>query len=287
VMSEVLVASKNIDPGVPLAVDSVRWQAWPKTQTSPNFILKELQPDIAKAIADTIVRAPLVAGQPITDVNTVHANAAGFLAASIKPGMRAVGVVVNAQKSAGGFILPNDRVDVVLTRETPQQNGSVKDYVSYTVVRDVRVLAIDQTAKQEKGKDSVVGKTATLELTPTQTEVVVRSAEQGELSLALRSLGDSSGEPTTGASGSADPAPATAENTEKSAPAAPLVRSASASPRPSVVTVFRYGLSRGNESSAPVSKNSARGAEESANSVEPAEPAMPNVASATAEGVSQ
>ena len=285
-MSEVLVASKNLDPGVALAVDSVRWQMWPKADVTPNFVVKELQPDIGKAISGAIVRAPLVAGQPISDANIVHADIGGILAASIKPGMRAVGIVVNAQKSAGGFILPNDRVDVVLTREIPQANGGgVKDYVSYTVVRDVRVLAIDQTAKQEKGKDSVVGKTATLELTPTQTEAVVRSAEQGELSLALRGLGDSMEEPVTATPNAPESAPQVAEKSP--ATPAPVVRTASASPatRPSVVTVFRYGRKRDGEPGATVTKGSAPAPAQAAD--QPEDPTAINVASANAEGVSQ
>jgi pilus assembly protein CpaB len=191
--TDVLVASKDVTPGHVLDAASVRWEGWPKSSVSKDFITKETQPDIAKAITGVVVRAPLVPGQPITDANVVHAGAAGFLSATIAPGMRAIGVSVTAQTSAGGFILPNDRVDVVLTRELPTTGGA-KQYVSETFLNDVRVLAVDQTAHQDKDKDSVVGKTATLELTPDQAEQLAHAEQIGVLSLTLRALGDNSGE---------------------------------------------------------------------------------------------
>src|SRR5258705_7282976 len=116
-ITEVLVASKDIAPGHTLSVDLVRWEAWPKSSVSSTLITKEAQPDIGKAIEGAVVRAPLVSGQPITDASIVRAGAAGFLAATIKPGMRAIGMSVTAQTSAGGFILPHHRVDAVPSRQ--------------------------------------------------------------------------------------------------------------------------------------------------------------------------
>jgi pilus assembly protein CpaB len=189
VTTDVLVASKEVEPGHILDAASVRWEGWPKSSVSKAFITKETQPDIAKAVTGIVVRSPLVPGQPITDANVVHAGAAGFLAATIAPGMRAIGVSVTAQTSAGGFILPNDRVDVVLTHELPTTGGA-KQYQTLTILNDIRVLAVDQTAHQEKDKDSVVGKTATLELTPGQAELLAHAEQIGVLSLSLRALGD-------------------------------------------------------------------------------------------------
>jgi pilus assembly protein CpaB len=227
ITSDVLVAAKDIAPGHALSVDLVRWEAWPKSAVSSTLITKDAQPDMAKAVEGVVVRAPLVNGQPITDASIVRAGAAGFLAATIKPGMRAIGMSVTAQTSAGGFILPNDRVDVVLTRELPG-SANPKQYVSETILRDVRVLAVDQTAHQEKDQQSVVAKTATLEMSQDQAELIAHAEQSGVLSLTLRALGDSAGDPATGNAVRPRPARIAASNGEKNA-----------------VVVFRYGVLRG------------------------------------------
>jgi len=229
IITDVLVASRDIAPGHTLSVDLVRWEAWPKSAVSSTLITKDAQPDMGKAVEGAVVRAPLVTGQPITDASIVRAGAAGFLAATIKPGMRAIGMSVTAQTGAGGFILPNDRVDVVLTRELPG-SGNPKQYASETILRDVRVLAVDQTAHQEKDQQSVVAKTATLEMTPDQAELMAHAEQSGVLSLTLRALGDSSGDPSTG--NAAQPRPA--------------ARIAASNGDKSPVVVFRYGMLRGN-----------------------------------------
>jgi pilus assembly protein CpaB len=170
----------------------VRWEVWPQSSVSDAFITKTEQPDTAKAVAGYIVRAPIVTGQPITEAFVVRADKAGFLAALIKPGMRAVSVVVAPETAAGGFILPNDRVDVILTRDLPDE-GTNKNIRSDTILRDIRVLAVDQTSQTQVSKDSqqwAIGKTATLELMPAQAELVQHAAREGTLSLALRALGD-------------------------------------------------------------------------------------------------
>jgi pilus assembly protein CpaB len=205
-----------------------------------TFITKDAQPDMTKAVDGMVVRAPLVAGQPIGEGSVVRAGAAGFLAATIKPGMRGIGVSVRAETSAGGFILPNDRVDVVLTRDMSNGNGK-KDFQTATVLRDVRVLAVDQTAHQEKDKDSVVGKTATLELTPAQAEVLAQAEQIGIVSLALRALGDSTGEPV-----------AAEKNADKSKEGKPVavIAAGPRRPRTAEVVVFRYGRRDGAAGSA-------------------------------------
>ncbi len=191
---DVLVASADVGPGQALDPQSVRWQAWPKTGVAPSFIIKTKQPDSAKAIAGLIVRSPLVSGQPISDSNTVHADTKGFMAATLGDGMRAISLSVSDKTGAGGFILPNDRVDVILTRD---MGGNAKNFQSETLLKDVRVLAIDQVIQQGKDQQAVVGHTATLELTPKQTELMAQAEQIGVISLALRRLGDSDGMPVT------------------------------------------------------------------------------------------
>ncbi len=193
-MAEILVASQDVSPGHPLDVSLVHWQAWPDKAMMPGLITRAAQPDIAKAVSGTVAKTSLVTGQPVTESSIVRTGAAGFMAATVTVGMRAIGVPITAESSAGGFILPNDRVDVVLTRDL-SGNGP-KNFESTTILSDVRVLAVDQTAHQGKDQESLVGKTATLELTEAQAELITRAQQSGVLSLTLRSISDSTGTPT-------------------------------------------------------------------------------------------
>jgi pilus assembly protein CpaB len=191
---EVLVASKDIGAGRALDVDAVRWEEWPKSSVSDNFILKSEEPEIDKAVQGIVARAPLVAGQPITESSIVRAGSAGFLAATLSPGMRAVSMPLSEETGAGGFILPNDRVDVILTLELSQSGGNKKNFQSQTILRDVRVLAIGKSAEQPKDAQVAEGKTATVELTLAQSELIEESRMKGSLALALRPLGESGNE---------------------------------------------------------------------------------------------
>jgi pilus assembly protein CpaB len=191
---DVLVASKDILPGHALDPASVRWEPWPKTTSAQGLITKDDQPDLTKAIEGAVSRTPLLAGQPITQASIVHSGEASFMAATLTPGMRAVGIPTTAENGAGGFILANDHVDVILTRDVGS-GTSVKIFQSETLLRDVRVLAVDQVVKPDKDQQSHVGKTVTLELTPAQAEIVEKSKAMGTLSLALRPLGETQDKP--------------------------------------------------------------------------------------------
>jgi pilus assembly protein CpaB len=186
-MSEVLVANANLQPGQKLAADQVRWQKWPASAVDSSFISSN-GASIADVVKGTVVRSPVLAGQPLTNNALVHADAAGFMAAILEPGMRAVSIAISTDSGAGGFILPNDRVDLLLTQKL---EGTPPRVRVTTVLSDIRVLAVDQTFKQEKDTKTVLGKTATLELTPAQAEIVARAAGIGTLQLSLRSLDDS------------------------------------------------------------------------------------------------
>ena len=186
--TDVLVAASDIEAGRPLAAASVHWQPWPKNALSPLFITKDAEPDIGRVVERAFVRAPLVAGEPIMTTKIVRADSASFMAATLQPGKRAVSIPISAETGAGGFILPNDRVDVLLTREVG--DGSAHVFKSETILGDVRVLAIDQAPKPDKDEKATVGKTVTLELAPAETELIAEAKASGTLSLALRALGD-------------------------------------------------------------------------------------------------
>ena len=193
-VQDVLVAAADLGLGQTLTKENMRWQSWPESALTPAYINRSARPDAIEAkpkgLAGSIVRSRMTSGEPIRDETLVPLNA-GFLSAMLPSGKRAVAVRISAQTTAGGFILPSDRVDVVLT-----VTHEKSEPVSSTILRDVLVLAIDQ-AVDERGKDdtgkmkpAVVGKTATLELDPSQVEIVTAGETQGTLSLALRSGAD-------------------------------------------------------------------------------------------------
>lgn len=186
-MSEVLVADTNLQPGQALTADQVRWDKWPASAVDASFITRASAASESDAVKGTVVRSPVLAGQPITSNAIVHADAAGFMAAMLTPGMRAVSMVISAESGAGGFVLPNDRVDVILTRKF---DGTPPRVASKTILSNVRVLAVDQTFQQQKDTKTVIGKTATVEVTPEQAEMISSAQGAGTLSLALRPLGD-------------------------------------------------------------------------------------------------
>jgi pilus assembly protein CpaB len=212
-----------MQPGQPITPDQVRWQKWPTSAVDSSFIVHSAVASVDEAVKGTVVRMPLVAGQPITNTEIVHANAAGFMAAMLNPGMRAVSITITTESGAGGFILPNDRVDLILTQKYGDNPPRVR---ARTILGNVRVLAVDQTFKQDKDTKTVIGKTATLELNPAQAEQVERAQSQGPLSLSLRPLSD---DQTTVARNV--PAPFSGASTESG----------------DGVSIIRYGITHNNE----------------------------------------
>jgi pilus assembly protein CpaB len=189
---DVLVAKADIGLGQTLKPDDLQWQTWPQSTASSSFIRRNERPDAQTQIAGSIARSPFVAGEPIREVKLVKADGSGFMAAILPSGMRAVSTEISAESGAGGFILPNDRVDVLLTRHVknalhPELPEIV---VSNVVLSNIRVLAIDQAPKEKDGQTTVIGRTATLELKPEQAAQLASSRQAGTLSLALRSIAD-------------------------------------------------------------------------------------------------
>ncbi|HEY0105434.1 MAG TPA: Flp pilus assembly protein CpaB [Rhizomicrobium sp.] len=190
--SEVLVASEPLQPGEVLTPALTHWQKWPRSNVDSTFITHEETPNLDAALNRTVVRAPMVEGEPISSTKFVHSDSAGFLAATLQPGMQAVSIPITTESGAGGFILPNDRVDIL---ESEQISDSPRRFHARVVLTNVRVLAMDQTYKQDKDQKVVLAKTATLELSPAQSRVVVKAQAGGPLSLALRALGDNAPPP--------------------------------------------------------------------------------------------
>ena len=188
---DVLVARADIGLGQSLKPDDLQWQTWPASTASNSFIRRGERPDAATQVAGSIARAPFIAGEPIRDQKLVRADGSGFMAAILPTGMRAISTEISPETGAGGFILPNDRVDVILSKREKGNDKNGADVVnSEIILPNVRVLAIDQAPKEKDGQNAVVGKTVTLELKPEQAETLARARQTGTLALALRSIAD-------------------------------------------------------------------------------------------------
>src|SRR6202044_2062951 len=190
--ADILVAKSDINLGQTLTANDMIWQSWPASTTSGSFIRRGDRPDATTQIAGSIVRAPFVAGEPIREAKLVKADGSGFMAAILPSGYRAVSTEISAETGAGGFILPNDRVDVLMTRRLKDPaNPTAPDVVITNIVlANIRVLAVDQAPKEKEGTNNVIGRTVTLELKPEQTATLASSRQAGTLSLALRSIAD-------------------------------------------------------------------------------------------------
>jgi pilus assembly protein CpaB len=189
---DVLVAKADIGLGQTLTPNDIIWQSWPSTSASNSFIRRNDRPDAPKEVTGSIARAPFITGEPIRDPKLIKANGSGFMAAILPTGYRAVSTEISPETGAGGFILPNDRVDVLLTRrlKDPSNDKAPEIVRSQIVLSNIRVLAIDQAPKEKEGTNTVVGRTVTLELKPEQAETLAETRQAGTLSLALRSIAD-------------------------------------------------------------------------------------------------
>jgi pilus assembly protein CpaB len=188
---DVLVAKNDIGLGQSVTANDVQWQTWPAATANNGFIRRTERPEAIKDVVGSIARAPFIAGEPVREPKLVKPNGSGFMAAMLPTGMRAVSTEISPETGAGGFILPNDRVDVILSRREKNPDKGGPDLINAEIIlSNIRVLAIDQAPKEKDGQNTVVGKTATLELKPDQAELLARARQSGTLSLALRSMAD-------------------------------------------------------------------------------------------------
>src|SRR5688572_26566914 len=191
---EVLVAGVDIPMGQTLKAGDLRWLAWP-ADSAPNAVIKRTEfPNGLDETTGSIARSNFFGGEPIRREKLIKADGSGFMSAILPAGMRAVAISIDTRgaTSAGGFILPNDRVDVIRTYrdEEASRSGGVDVHTSEIILPNVRVLAIGQNVQERNGEKVVTGETATLELTPAQAELITLAQKTGQLSLALRSLAD-------------------------------------------------------------------------------------------------
>lgn len=234
-MAKVLVAARDLEPGRRLVEADLSWKDWPLDELNPLFITdgaatpskaegaaaeneavdagkadaakSDVVGKAVKAVAEintpgaksdyigAVVREPILAGEPLVARKIVRAGDSGYMAAYLEPGMRAMAISVTVETAAGGFILPGDRVDVLLTREIKSNStdASGPRYATATVMRNVKVLAIDQSTRAAEDEQAVVGATATLAVTGQDAEILALARSEGDLSLVLRSYADTAG----------------------------------------------------------------------------------------------
>jgi pilus assembly protein CpaB len=195
---EVLVAAVDIPLGNGLQPNDMRWAAWPADSVPAGVIRKSELPDAQKELLGNLARAQIFASEPIRRERLMKTDGSGFLSAVLPSGKRAIAITIDNRgaNSAGGFILPNDRVDVIRTRrdDAASRAQSADVMMSETILTNIRVLAIGQNVQERNGEKVVTGETATLELDPRQAEQIALAQRTGNVALALRSLADAKGD---------------------------------------------------------------------------------------------
>ena len=187
---DVLATTTELSMGTPVD-GALSWQKWPEDGIGPTLILKQDRPEAIKELEGSIARQSFFAGEPVREAKLIRTEQ-GFMSAILPAGKRALAIQIAAETSAGGFVLPNDHVDVIMTRRRPSTDGRADQFITETVLHNLRVLAIDQTIEEQDGQKVVVGSTATLEVDPQQAEALTAAQQMADrLVLSLRSLADS------------------------------------------------------------------------------------------------
>ncbi|MER8372232.1 Flp pilus assembly protein CpaB [Mesorhizobium sp. M1406] len=188
-LQDVLVLSGDVPMGSPIE-NNIAWQSWPADGVNANFITRTAEPEALEKLKSSLARVAMYAGEPLRRSKLIG-EGQSFMSSILPSGMRAVATAISADTSAGGFILPNDFVDVIMTRRA-DASAAGAGFNTETILKNIRVLAIDQTIQEdEEGKKTRVGQTATLELTPKQAEIITVAQQMADrLTLALRAVAD-------------------------------------------------------------------------------------------------
>lgn len=188
-LTDVLVLRGDVPMGGPVG-EMLGWQSWPSDGLNENFITRSDDPEAIEKYKGSIARVAMYSGEPLRKSKLVG-EGQSFMSSILPQGYRAVATQIAADTSAGGFILPNDYVDVIMTRRSDTATATA-GFVTETILKNIRVLAIDQAIQEdEEGRRVKVGQTATLELTPQQAEIITVAQQLADrLTLSLRAIVD-------------------------------------------------------------------------------------------------
>lgn len=189
---KILVASRDLEVGELITPDDLMWANWPEATININQFTDQESPEAMVELTGSVVRTRMYENEPIIPQKIVQKGETGYMAAILKPGMRAIAVEIRSETGAGGFILPDDRVDVILTHDVEIVQGvnRIERPVTTTIIENARVLAIDTIHVQGEGEIAMTGSTATLELKPEQAELLALGERMGTIALALRAVSD-------------------------------------------------------------------------------------------------
>ncbi|MBU4531640.1 MAG: Flp pilus assembly protein CpaB [Hoeflea sp.] len=184
---DVLVTTASLPVGSRLNEETIEWKGWPEDGVIEGLIRRDARPDAITELTGAVVRLPIFAGEPLRPEKIVDSSSR-IMSSLLPSGKRAVATEISVATSAGGFILPNDRVDVIMVRRKTGEEG----FLTEVILSNIRILAIDQRIEQDaEGNRTAVGTTATLELNPEQTKIITVAQQMADrLTLALRSVAD-------------------------------------------------------------------------------------------------
>ncbi len=184
-LNKILVAGKNLKEGDIIHLGDLKWESWPVLAMEPTFIKQGIL-DI-QSLTGSVVRTHITRGEPVLSDYLIKPGEKGILAALISPGMRAISIDVTAQSVSSGLIAPGDHVDVIQSK-SGQGPGGVPIVESRTIVKNVKVLAVDLELASTHEKPKTTPKVVTLEVTPAQAEKISAAAKEGAVSLSLKSI---------------------------------------------------------------------------------------------------
>jgi len=191
--TQVLVAKHDLVVGELLSPDDFQWAPWPENNVVTGYQTEADNPDAISELSGSVVRIAIYGEEPILPQKLVMKGETGFMAALLAPGMRAISVEISTESASGGFILPDDRVDVILTyqAQVAMAEAVIDLPVTETILKNARVLAFDQVfAQGDSESASQIGNTATLEVLPEEAELIAHAQRLGTISLSLRPWSD-------------------------------------------------------------------------------------------------
>lgn len=188
----VLVLTRDVRVGDLIYPTDLVWRDWPDESVNVNYYTQDMYPNAIEELSNSVVRTAMVENEPLLPHKIVTKGSTGYMAALLAPGMRAVSVEISADNASGGFILPGDRVDVMITYDVTF-NADIEEVTrptTTTIIENARILAIDQIFGEGSGGQFVIGSTATLELFPDQARLLTLADRLGAVTLVLRSVHD-------------------------------------------------------------------------------------------------